>query len=312
MVLPKMFDSATPWDRTRLTKIKKLNPNNGVSIYIRGTPGGFRHASADDVKLIREIGLAIVPNWESFADWFRTHGKRASKQAGQEAAQALHDLGLPTDGSLDVAFSWDYDMDPATFEREAGDLVAAHHGLEGTARATAYGPSAFITYLHNHVFQDRVHWLMASTFGKPYDINQPGVGVVQSHDENGNWIQDTDPVSASDINTMIQPAKLGAWWPEGSEFSEMAPTAKEIADQVEKQIFGHVLTQDDQNRPVTFADNQRGLRNRSLALTKAAIVDAVVAKIPADAASLTPDQFKAIVTAGAEDAVRTVFGDAAN
>lgn len=273
MTLPLMFDSATPWDEQRLTRIKKLSPNGAVSIYIRGNPGGQRHANADDVKLIRQIGLGIYPNWESLADWFRTHWGRDAVAAGQEAAQALHDLGLPTDGSLDVPFSFDYQMDPSTFEREAQDLVSAQQGLGEVATAVAYGQSAFITYLHDHGYAPgHVHWLMMSTFDLSYNVRQPGVGVVQAHDENGNWIQDPTPVASTDINTITQPDLLGAWWPDDSPYGGNMATVTHLADSAIQDLLQHPFMKDSDGKDVTV-----GQALRRVVLAEGKQADAIAA-----------------------------------
>lgn len=283
--LPLMFDSATPWDEHRLSHIKRLSPNGAVSIYIRGTPGGFRHASADDVKLIRKIGLGIYPNWESTADFFNTVGGRQAKAAGQEAARALHDLGLPTDGTLDVPFSWDYDMPESTFEREAGDLVAAQEGLGGVATAVAYGPSAFIKYLHDHGYaKGHVHWLMMSTFGKTYVINQPGVGVVQAHDEAGNWIQDPTPVGSTDINTITKPEQIGIWWPDDSPYGGNMATVTHLEDSAIRDILQFPLIKDkDGKTVVTVGGGLRQLvRQSGKQLDADAAIKAQLAKLKLD------------------------------
>jgi hypothetical protein len=313
-----MFDSATPWDEHRLTHIKRLSPHGCVSIYIRGNPGGQRHASAADVKLIRSHELGIYPNWESLADFFRTNGPRQAKAAGQEAAQALHDLGMPTDGSLDVPFSYDYDMDPSTFEREAGDLVAAQEGLGGVATAVAYGPSAFITYLWNHgIAKGHVHWLMMSTFNKPYVINQPGVGVVQAHDASGNWIQDPTPVAATDINTITKPELLRAWWPDNSPFKQGAVTDVDLSNDkdvaklkrlVQDAVFQHVVVPaNDKTKTdaVEFGQAQRILLRRSgNQLTKDDVKGALAAGLKAagisngDNGGLTEAQLEQAAEAG--------------
>ena len=95
MKLPMLrlaFDSASPWDERRLDRIKTLTEDPVVTFYLRGTPGGFRHASPEDVALARAKGIAGVPNWESTQDFFRTATIADCKAAGAEALAAASSI----------------------------------------------------------------------------------------------------------------------------------------------------------------------------------------------------------------------------
>jgi hypothetical protein len=306
------FDSASPWDAERLHRIKSLSDAPVVTFYIRGTPGGFRHATADDVQRARSQGIGCVPNWESTSDFFRTATITDCKAAGAEALAAARACGFPDDGSIQLPFSFDYEVASGQLEPAENQLAACQEGLTSAFRATVYGPSNLIRYLGHHGWGDRGHWLMASTFqsssviAQPsdvYDIGSPFVAMVQSHHANGDWF--TSPVRDADVNTITQPDKLGAWWPEGSEFAGM-PSLDEILDGVEKRVFGHVLVKDG-DREITFADLQRGLRTRSLTLTPASIAEAVIGELP----ETLPTMSKAELGQLIEDRVRAVFGNAA-
>lgn len=260
---PLSFDSASPWDETRLRRIVKLG-GIAVSVYIRGTPGGFRHASPADVKLARSLGLGVLPNWESTADYFRTASRADAKAAGVEALAACRALGIPDDGTVSVPFSFDYEMPADGFKRGGELLAAAQDGLGDAYRATAYGQSGFIKYLSGHGFGDRGHWLMASTWGLPYDIAQPGVAMVQSHHADGSWF--TSPVAATDVDTVTRPGLLGAWWPDGSTHGDDMPTAADVVAEllkpknVAKLAAGIAQHQIDGDKN-TLADYVRHTRN---------------------------------------------------
>ncbi|HZC73700.1 MAG TPA: hypothetical protein VE442_23615 [Jatrophihabitans sp.] len=305
------FDSASPWDAQRLERIKTLAGDSVVTFYIRGTPGGFRHASADDVTLARNNGIGGVPNWESTADFFRTATIDDCKAAGKEALAAARACGFPDDGTIQLPFSFDYEIAGDRLAHAENQVAACQEGLTDAYRATVYGQSSLIRFLGNHGWGDRAHWLMASTFQASssitqpsdiYDIGSPFVAMVQSHHADGNWFP--SPVRAADVNTVTQPDKLGAWWPEGSEFA--MPTLDEILDGVEKRIFGHVVIADGDDK-VTFNELQRGLRTRSRTLTPNTIANAVIGDLPETLPTMSKTELGNLI----ETRVRSVFGNAA-
>ncbi|HET6916909.1 MAG TPA: hypothetical protein VFH56_12535, partial [Acidimicrobiales bacterium] len=84
-----------------------------ASVYIVGDPGGYQPANAARVAALRNAGLGILPNWERAAGFFLTCTLAEAKQAGVEALAACRALGFPDDGSVGVAFSFDFQC-PAT------------------------------------------------------------------------------------------------------------------------------------------------------------------------------------------------------
>jgi len=190
-------------------------------VYIVGSPGGFPHVDRARVAALRKAGLAPLPNWERAADFFRNCTVEEAHAAGVEALNACRDLGFPDDGSIDVPFSFDYNISPSEYAAAAARLVAANVGLGGHYRAIAYGPIGFLTYLGAHG-QPGPHWLMASTFRSSSlfyasEVSSPHVALIQSHDAAGNWLN--SPIPGTDINTVVNPHALGAWWPDGSPYA---------------------------------------------------------------------------------------------
>jgi hypothetical protein len=286
------FDAASP-----TIPIQAMVQHGAIvaPVYFRGTPGGMQPSDAARVKALRAAGLAPWPNWESTADFFRTATLDDCRWAGRDALQHARACGFPDDGSLSIPFSFDYQANSHDFPLLHDKLEAAQESLGGAYRACSYAQSGLISYLHGHGFGDVGHWLMASTWGLPYNITQPGVAIVQSHHADGSWFN--SPIPGTDANVVTQPDKIAAWWPDGSEFANM-PTAKEIAAEVVAEVFGHKVQTPDNNDP-TFTQILIGLRGRSLALTPAALAKAVAAKMPAvDEAQLESALRDAFVSLG--------------
>lgn len=221
------YDSAKPWDRDRLEQVKS-HSGIAVTVYIVGSPGGMRCANRADVDLARSMGLAVVPNWERAADFFRTASLDDCRAAGREALAACRALGFPDDGTIGVPFSFDYQVPTSKYGRARKQLAAIGQGLGGHYAPLLYGQSGLIRYLALRGDKN-AHWLMASTWGLRFNPKSKHVAMVQSHDADGNWL--TTHVPGTDVNTITQPAKLLAWWPDNSPYQEDdMPTADEIAD----------------------------------------------------------------------------------
>ena len=198
-------------------------------VYIVGNPGGFAHVDKARVAALRKAGLAPLPNWERAADFFRHCTVGEARAAGVEALVACRDLGFPADGSIDVVFSFDYDIPTSEYPAAAARLIAASQGLDGHYRGKAYGPIGFLEFLGAHQ-QPGPHWLMASTFRATSqfhaaEVSAPHVALVQSHDAAGNWL--SSPIPGTDINTVINPHGLGAWWPDGSPYAPGGTVSKQ-------------------------------------------------------------------------------------
>lgn len=210
-----LFDGATPWDATRLAAVK-AHGGVAVSVYIVGSPGGMRCANAADVALARSLGLGVIPNWERASDFFRTASIADCKAAGVEALAACRALGIPDDGSIAVAFSFDYQVPATGYPTALDQLRACGDGMGGHYQPIGYAQSGLIEYWSAHGLSGP-HWLMASTWGQPYNISG-NVALVQSHTAAGAWLN--SPVAGTDINTVTQPARLLAWWPDGSPYGD--------------------------------------------------------------------------------------------
>jgi hypothetical protein len=321
------FDSASPWDEQRLTRIKNKCNGIAVSVYIRGTPGSFRHASKEDVALVRAHGLGLIPNAEWAADTFKFSNIVQMRQNATEALNAALALGFPDDGTVALPLSWDYQIPRTDFARQLDHLSLCQDVFGGKFVATAYGQSNFLTYLGNHGFGDRGHWLMGSTWinqdmdqsdptkKKAYNIGSPFVAQVQSHHLNGFWWP--SPVAASDVNAVTQPNKLAAWWPDGSEFN-MALSAddkKFIKDNTvsQSEVEGLLvsaliaLASGQESGPFTAKGHptlMKQLKKFAASQSTAALTAAVKAALPTDVAGLTPSQLDTHVENAVKQALR--------
>lgn len=215
------------------------NPNVSISamvkrgaivapVYVVGTPGGFAHADAARVRALRAAGLAPLPNWERAADFFARCTIAQAQAAGAEALAACRALEFPDDGSIDVAFSFDFEIPAADYPAMAARLDACERGLAGHYRAIVYAQIGFIEYLATLPrFAGRVHWLMGSTWRATSqftgrEAGSPNVGLIQSHDAAGNWL--TSPIADTDVNTVTHPRALRAWWPTSSPYAKPSPS----------------------------------------------------------------------------------------
>jgi hypothetical protein len=206
------FDAANP----KISAAAMVKHGGIVApVYIVGNPGGMPHADNARVTELRAAGLAPLPNWERAADFFKHATIADAQAAGREALAACRACGFPADGSIDVAFSFDFEIPPANYPAMARLLAAVQTGLGGSYRAIAYAQSGFIDYLAAHG-QPGPHWLMGSTWGQPYRPTSPHVALVQSHDTAGTWIN--SPIPGTDINTVTNPQAVRAWWPDGSPY----------------------------------------------------------------------------------------------
>lgn len=223
------FDGATPWldDNPpkgqpadwRLRAVR-AHGGIGVTVYIVGTPGGMRHATAADVAAARALSLGVVPNWERAADFFRTATLADCKAAGAEALAACRALGFPDDGSVGVPFSFDYQVPASGYAHATEQLLACGDGMGGHYQPIGYAQIDLINYWATHGLPGP-HWLMGSTWrSSPLfttaEVGSPHVAMVQSHTTGGGWLN--SPITGTDVNTITQPTKLAAWWPDGSTY----------------------------------------------------------------------------------------------
>lgn len=215
------YDGASPFN------LRAARKHGGIvaTVYIVGTPGGFAHADRARVNEIRAHGMGVLPNWERAADFFRTATLADCRAAGREALEACRALGIPDDGTVGVAFSFDYQVPASGFARATAQLKACGEGMAGHYRPLGYGQIDLIEYWAAHGLPGP-HWLMGSTWRSSsvfaaHEVGSPHVALVQSHDAHGAWL--SSPVPGTDINTVTQPSRLPAWWPTSSPYASPVP-----------------------------------------------------------------------------------------
>lgn len=268
------FDGASAFDLAACVE------HNGIlaSAYIVGNPGGMPHADKTRVDAIRAAGMGALPNWERAANFFATCSNSDAKNAGVEALAAARVCGFPDDGSIGVAFSFDFQVPTGRFGEMRDKLAYAGDGMGGHYQPLGYGQSALIDYWAAHGISGP-HWLMGSTWGLPYHPGSPNVALVQSHDAAGNWLN--SPVPGTDINTVTNPDRLPAWWPDGSPYGGNMPTVEEI--------WGYRITVDNQTPATTWTAAhvlQRAYTQAQSALDANAALAAQVKTLQAQVAAL--------------------------
>lgn len=218
-----LFDGADP--TFDLDKAKAAGAI-AISVYIVGDPGGMAHANAQRVAEIRSKGMGVLPNWERAANFFSTCSVADAKGAGAEALAAARSLGFPADGTVQVAFSFDFDCPSSRFPEMGQKVDAVSAGLTTAFIPMVYAQIDLIDYLVTHGHLVGKQWLMGSTWGNAYHPDS-NVCLVQSHDATGQiWLN--DPVPSTDINTVTDPYALLAWWPDGSPYGGL--TVSDITD----------------------------------------------------------------------------------
>jgi hypothetical protein len=188
-----------------------------ITGYIIGTPGGCRHVGKSDVTLILQKGMGFIPNWERGASQLITATKAQGVTYGQEAATALVAAGVPAGTA--VAFSWDAYTQPSQYANcgQAADGIIA--GLAGRYKFNAYAQGGLIQYLKDsHRIPTEIKgWLSMSEGFPGFSVNwNDYVAMVQEHHADGSWY--SSPVANTDVNTIIDPHALGAYWPVGSSY----------------------------------------------------------------------------------------------
>lgn len=231
------FDGANP-----SFDLKAAKKRGGIvaTVYIVGTPGGMPHADKARVNAIRAAGMGALPNWERAADFFRTASLADCRNAGAEALAACRALGFPDDGTIGVAFSFDYEVPASGFAHATDQLKACGDGMGGHYVPLGYAQIDLINYWAAHGLPGP-HWLMGSTWRSSstflaHEVGSPNVALVQSHDANGNWL--SSPVAGTDINTVTQPERLLAWWPDNSPYGDNMPLSDADVQKVVNALLG--------------------------------------------------------------------------
>jgi hypothetical protein len=210
------FDGAAAFDLDAAARAGAV----AVTGYIVGTPGGLPHIDKGRIDQIRAKGMGFYPNWERAIDALVHAGHSGGVDAGQEALEALRGFGVPDDGSVACAFSWDVDVAPAQFESCGVVADGILDGLGGHYRFTAYASAGLIKYLTDTGRISGVKgWLSESEGFNGFSTVDWSkyVAMVQNHDAHGNWLD--SPVPDTDIDTILDAAALGAWWAPGQQFA---------------------------------------------------------------------------------------------
>lgn len=207
------YDGASAFD----LNVAKQHGGIVIADYLVGHPGGYDPANEARVDNTRFLGMGAYPNWERAAGFFNTCTVAEARAAGVEGAAATKALGFPADGSIRIAFSFDQYVTGARFVEMGQKFAAVRAGVGAGFQAAVYGQYGLINYLVTTGHAPGKHWLSGSTYNEPYNPSGPNIAMVQSHDAQGNWINTQVP--GTDVNTVIDPHALGAWWPTGSPYA---------------------------------------------------------------------------------------------
>jgi hypothetical protein len=264
-----------------------------ICCYIVGNPGGSPHVVKADVDAIRERGLLPYANWERAANFFAAADQAACVAAGQEAETAMRACGWPAGSAC--AFSFDYDVPIGAYSVMLQKLEWCQAGSGADYVAVPYGSAGLLTYaaLHGeYAARGYKGWLSESTFGEPGYVDAfTHAALVQNHDAAGNWLN--SPLPGCDVNTILDPAALGAWGPANGD--DM-PTAKEIAQAVWAE---QIHNTDATGKPTS------GNHPASSWLTQATVNAAHAATTPIDTTALAQQ----IITALGTDLAREVAAE---
>ena len=185
-----------------------------ICCYIVGTPGGFPCSTPADVAAIRALGLLPYANWERAADFFATASQQDCVNAGGEARAAMTAAHWPVGSAC--AFSFDFDPSSASYPAMLQKLAWVQQGLGMDYAGVPYGSAGLLTYFAtnraSYVSAGYKAWLTESTFGQANYLQAfQYAAQVQNHDAAGNWLN--SPFPGADVNTILDPAALGAWGP---------------------------------------------------------------------------------------------------
>jgi hypothetical protein len=202
------FDGASPFDLAAA----KANGAAVITGYVIGRPGGLDPISKARVDQILGMGLGFLPNAELAADFFNWCTPAQAQQMGADTAAACKRLGMPADSTVAAPASFDFDF--TDYETKYQKLLAYGRGLVGFL-PRAYGPQGFLDYITQPGrMPGTKHWLMMSTFNRPYNPASASVCMVQQHTLSGAWLN--SPVPGTDVNTITDITAVHAWWPANS------------------------------------------------------------------------------------------------
>lgn len=230
------YDGASAFD---LDAAKRAG---GIAVtgYTIGHPGGFDPISKDRVDTARSKGLGVWPNAEGPADFLATCTPAQAQVMAANALAAATALGFPTNKTISYPFSWDVNIPRANYGKCADNARAVIQGLGDKFLFTAYAQGGLIDYFKSQGLLQAKGWLSASSSWPGFNPKSPNIAMVQSHDADGNWINTAVP--GTDVNTVIDPHALGAWWPANSPYGgSVSATGPEKWDAKDWAAFdGHV------------------------------------------------------------------------
>lgn len=300
------YDGASAFD------LNAAKQHSGIAItgYLVGHPGGFNPIDKARVNQIRAMGMGFLPNWERGADYLVSCGKAGGIGAGQEALAAMRALGVPDNGTVACPFSWDVNVNPGLYPQcgQVADGIIA--GLAGHYLFSTYGQGGLIDYFRATGRMKVKGWLSGSTSFPGFNASGPNIAMVQSHDAAGNWINTQVP--GTDVNTVIDPRALGAWWPAGSPYIGEQPVTPAEIQAIANAVWDaqiHATAPDD--KTPTSANhaastwltglNTAAATIKTIAAAEAAQSAALAAL--AGKANLTPEQLTQIVNDAVKNAV---------
>lgn len=192
-----------------------------ITGYIVGHPGGMDPINRARVNQIRALGMGFLPNWERGAGYLVTCTRADGVAAGKEALTALRELGVPDDGTVACAFSWDVNVHPSQYPHCGTVSDGIIEGLAGHYLFTAYGQGGLIDYFAQTGRLKSEGWLSASSSFPGYDAADPHVALVQ---------RIGTPVPGTDQDIVTDAKNAHAWWPDHSPYTQA--TAPNILEEI--------------------------------------------------------------------------------
>jgi Domain of unknown function (DUF1906) len=171
-----------------------------VSRYLSHDSG--KNLSAAEAKALLAAGIAVLLNWETYADR-AAEGYAAGVADGRDAAALARSIGAPL--GLVIYFSVDFQPVDKQFGAVADYFRGVRAGLAGQFRIGVYGNDDIVDYLHGQRLVEAEWQTYAWSAGRL----SPEADLYQYL--NGQRLAGADV----DFDKIIHPAELGAWWPAG-------------------------------------------------------------------------------------------------
>lgn len=183
--------------------------------------------SATEAAALHAAGIGVLANWES-QPGRPLLGAAAGTQDGTDAAAKAELVGFPH--GCCIYYSCDTDTNQSQWPTIAAYYKAAGAATNGRYTVGVYGEADLIEYLHN-----------AGVVTSEWQTYAWSNGRLSAEADFYQYLNGQTVAGASvDLDRIIHPDLLGAWWPENSPYGENMPTADEIAAAVwNAQIRGH-------------------------------------------------------------------------